>query len=664
MVGKVLVGAVVAALVVGVGAPRAGADPIYTLQNCFSQNGGSGCTAEGAFVNAGLNAAVPAPDGAFVYALGRSNGVVELFSRDPHLGTLTKVQTLSPLAGATTPTDMVFGPGGTFAYFSNTQAKVGVLARDPSGGGLQPTPGPATTTGIEAAPSSTIAISPGAAAKNVYVATYNANLQAFGGAGGGPPDTLVTFSRASDGSLTWLQCLSAANNDPVGCTGAGIKGGTRQMAMTPDGQYLYTTASAVTADGTINAIREFKRNADGTLDTASSVCYGNVSPCLAGDPNVVAPTAILIPPDGSQNELYVGGQTGIDVYTYAANGTLSHLQCVNGDGSHGCVQAAGLGGPNAQPPGHIALSPDGTDLAVPVTNGVVFLKRDPTTGLLSQPAGGAGCITSDGSGGACRTFAEFAGPQGVPGGVRAAPDASQFYLGLGKTNVIAGLRADNPPVCVGANVATAFQAAVGVPVNCSDPDGEPVDVQLLNPPAHGVVSALSTAGAAYNPFAGFSGADSFSFQATSHTLISAPATDTVTIGAPPPPPPPPTPRITSPVTALWLFSTTTKVTKLTVNSIPRGATVKVTCKAKKHAKHKGGCPLTSKSFKEPSGKSSLSLLKYFKHAKLQPGTELTVAITAPGAIGKEVVYTIRLRRVPKATVLCFPVGKSKAQKKC
>jgi hypothetical protein len=66
----------------------------------------------------------------------------------------------------------------------------------------------------------------------------------------------------------------------------------------------------------------------------------------------------------------------------------------------------------------------------------------------------------------------------------------------------------------------------------------------------------------------------------------------------------------------------------------------------------------------PNGQSALVLTSKFSHAKLQPDTVITIDITAPGSIGKEVRFTIRKRHLPKSKTYCCSVGSTQAHTHC
>ena len=91
--------------------------------------------------------------------------------------------------------------------------------------------------------------------------------------------------------------------------------------------------------------------------------------------------------------------------------------------------------------------------------------------------------------------------------------------------------------------------------------------------------------------------------------------------------------------------------RLAAINLPAGATVTVTCKAKKR-KH---CPKTTR-VTTTFPRARLNLLKPFRKRKLPVGTKVIVAITAPGAIGKVVTFKVRRRAVPAVKIQCRPPG--------
>jgi VCBS repeat-containing protein len=84
----------------------------------------------------------------------------------------------------------------------------------------------------------------------------------------------------------------------------------------------------------------------------------------------------------------------------------------------------------------------------------------------------------------------------------------------------------------GAGVALAVAAASGVLANDSDPDGNTMSAALVTGPAHGTLSLAADGSFTYTPTTGWSGADSFTYQASDGSLTSAPTTVSLTVNPP------------------------------------------------------------------------------------------------------------------------------------
>ncbi len=103
----------------------------------------------------------------------------------------------------------------------------------------------------------------------------------------------------------------------------------------------------------------------------------------------------------------------------------------------------------------------------------------------------------------------------------------------------------------------------------------------------------------------------------------------------------------------------TEVDELTVTDIPQGAQVVLTCRPKRKS-DKRSCAFSSKTFAFPAGpRQSTSLEGSFRKRKLKPGTVITITISAPSTIGRQVQYRIRKGRGPASSTVCLePEGKA------
>lgn len=92
-----------------------------------------------------------------------------------------------------------------------------------------------------------------------------------------------------------------------------------------------------------------------------------------------------------------------------------------------------------------------------------------------------------------------------------------------------------PSAAADAYTATAgaildVAAASGLLANDADPDGDALQAERMAPPAHGVVFVAPDGAFSYNPYAGFTGSDTFTYRASDGSLRSDVTTVTLTVG--------------------------------------------------------------------------------------------------------------------------------------
>ena len=111
-------------------------------------------------------------------------------------------------------------------------------------------------------------------------------------------------------------------------------------------------------------------------------------------------------------------------------------------------------------------------------------------------------------------------------------------------------------------------------------------------------------------------------------------------------------RIRSRVKTQWrVTGRLTRVLKLTVTGVPRGARVSLKCRGR-------GCPKS----KRLKGRT-VKLAKRFRK-RLRAGALIEVRVTKSRYIGKVVRYRIRRGALPRSASLCLPMGAKKARRKC
>ena len=95
--------------------------------------------------------------------------------------------------------------------------------------------------------------------------------------------------------------------------------------------------------------------------------------------------------------------------------------CIAAKGSGGCAGVRGLIGPNS-----VTVSPDGRNVYATsvASDAVVVMRRNPSTGALTQPTGAAGCVAPSTKSG-CAVGRALDGPDVVT----VSPDGDNVYVG-------------------------------------------------------------------------------------------------------------------------------------------------------------------------------------------------------------------------------------------
>ena len=181
--------------------------------------------------------------------------------------------------------------------------------------------------------------------------------------------------------------------------GHGLGGGVDAVAVSPDAKSVYVT--------THSAVARFKRNrATGAINQppgkAGCVSEHGSGPCADGHGiSTSGADSVAVSPNGKS--VYVASFTANTVIRFKRNRTTGAITepagtagCVSENGSGPCADGHGLSGV-----AWVAVSPDGKSVYAASTNSnaIVRFKRNRTTGAITEPAGKAGCVSDDGSGG-------------------------------------------------------------------------------------------------------------------------------------------------------------------------------------------------------------------------------------------------------------------------
>jgi hypothetical protein len=607
------------------------------------------------------------PDGLNAYVTSRANDALIIFNRNPSNGTLT--QKAGVLGCATTDATVASNNGCNLV--------------PPFAGDASIMDGP---QGITVSPDG----------KTVYFVTNSGRI--------------TGFNRASDGTITF--------NDSDYYTSAGP---LFAVAVSPDGKSVYMAGQGTGVGWYRRNTNAGAPLGDidgccGLPDQGFQGCYGGA---CGGLTNFGTISALQV--TGDNKELLMTGTNSVlfgwdrDTSTGALTATTTGDRCVGANDMGGTCQTR-QGMITAQ---SLVLADGGTHVYVGSQQALVKVDRNASTNVLTPDTAGncfaypqssfAGCTPMPGSS-CCTDFyparevirtpdgqhlyygTESSNPS-IFGFTRTSSTLTRKPTPLGCVNVtpINGCAAfrqgnrvqamtatnshvyavgndrlfafaiDRPPVCSNVNASTGHGTSVTITLSCSDPDGDALTFSKVSDPARGSAGGVQGNRVTYSPFADTTGQDSFTYRATAAGVQSDVATVTVDVAAastggggvvgPS--------LIPSTVTNKWLaFPNFTKASNLSVKNLLAGTTVRVTCKTKKKSQQKRACPYKSRRVTTAVPRATLNLVKPFRKRRLPVGTKVTITITVPGQIGKQIRYTVRRRAVPKVSTLCIPPGGS------
>jgi DNA-binding beta-propeller fold protein YncE len=342
-------------------------------------------------------------------------------------------------------------------------------------------------------------------------------------------DAIVRFDRAADGALSNPSCISDVG-DPAGCgaTAQGLNGAS-SVAVSPDGASVYAVS------GVDDAIVRFDRAASGALSNPSCISdVGDAAGCGATAQGLDAATGVAVSPDGASVYAASISDDATVRFDRAANGALSNGSCIaDPPDTTGCgATAQGLLGA-----GGIAVSPDGANVYAVSQGDQAFVRLDRApNGALSNPS----CIADPPDSAGCG-----ATTQGLNGasGVALSPDGGSVYAVSFTDSAIVRLAREVPPVCRTSSSTGAPGAQQTVPLDCFEPNGDPMTIEITKQPSQGTLGAVNQGAktVAYTPNGGFSGADLFEIRATAGSHQSNIATVVVGVQSATGPPGPPGP---------------------------------------------------------------------------------------------------------------------------
>ncbi len=286
------------------------------------------------------------------------------------------------------------GLPGQLAQLSGAQA---CLAEGDNGAGC--------TDATALAGLSAVAVS--ADGRNVYTAGYASMA-------------VSVLTRAAGGALVQQGCSSSAYVD---CSFAAALSGASSVAVSPDGRSVYVAAALD------SSVVSFSRDASGTLTPLACLSEDGSDGACGQAIGLGGATSVAVSTDGKS--VYVAGDFGVAIFQRAADGALTQLP-----GTAGCVAAAPqetdeegpspdncTAGAGFDSPSRVLVSPDGKNVYVLGGSSIAAFSRG-AAGALAQLPGTQGCVSNDGSNGACTTLASVADLLG--GAV--SPDGKDLYV--------------------------------------------------------------------------------------------------------------------------------------------------------------------------------------------------------------------------------------------
>ncbi|MFO0902889.1 MAG: Ig-like domain-containing protein [Pirellulales bacterium] len=240
--------------------------------------------------------------------------------------------------------------------------------------------------------------------------------------------------------------------------------------------------------------------------------------------------AVVLNPDGSFTYTPATDYTGPDSFTYvASDGALS---------SDVTTVTLSVNAPNTAPvaaPDAYAAFSD-TPLTINAATGVLAndtdANGDPLTAVLSiSPTHGTLTLNSDGS----FTYTPAAGYVGADSFSYVANDGAaisnlvQVSLTVTLSNVAPVGVADSYSVASGGSLNISSLA--GVLANDTDANGDELTALEISGPSHGTLTLNANGSFTYQSTAGYSGVDTFTYQASDGTLNSATTTVTINVSS-------------------------------------------------------------------------------------------------------------------------------------
>jgi DNA-binding beta-propeller fold protein YncE len=438
--------ALAAVLLVGAGllarlALAAPGDP--TFQACIDQIAGGDCATPAGIAIDGPFGAAASPDGKSVYVASYGSDSISHFTRaaDGSLGFQSCIDETAGPPCATPGGVALVDPYNVAVSPDGASVYVTATTSEAVNHFSRAADGSLTFVGCDGETAiEGCATSPAIALDSAEGVAASADGKSVYVASGGAADSISHFSRALDGSLTFDECFDETGGAPC-ATPAGVALGSAQgVAASADGKSVYVASSAD------DSVSHFARAADGSLtfqdcidETVGGDCSTPAGAALGSAYNVA------VSADGTSVYVPSANSDSISHFTRAADGSLTLQACIAETAAEGCASPPGVSLSGAE---NLALSVDGKSVYVSSlgSNSISHFARAADGSLAFVT-----CI-DDAAGGDCATPAGLALLS--PYGVAASADGKSVYV-VGSDDDSINHFARELPRCRG-KVVTAF----------------------------------------------------------------------------------------------------------------------------------------------------------------------------------------------------------------
>jgi len=254
---------------------------------------------------------------------------------------------------------------------------------------------------------------------------------------GAESNAVAAFARDRDTStlaqLAGAEACVSDDGSGGACTDGDALDRPVGLAVPRDGNQVYATAG----DSTSIAVLARNERPTGTVGALTpATCLSETDAACTPQPLLGAAIGVVISPDG--RHAYVAAQGPGAVHAFKRNartGVLTPLSgldgCVSRDGSGGACRT-GRGLGGARA---LAISQDGRNVYVASEFGsaIAVFARDRKTGALRQLEGLDGCITEGGSPGTCAAGRAILSPRGIA----VSRDGKSVYVGSAGSDAVA-----------------------------------------------------------------------------------------------------------------------------------------------------------------------------------------------------------------------------------